>query len=268
MSVKVCLSLKLLGLEAATNRARFGAGVMASASAQDALKDARAFASDGMCAFALVVMGVSQMAAAAFETGNESRRFLTGASGVTNVVAATALAEDGGIAGDVHAAVGAKHADPMAAEEGCEGSVAVEQDNRDGGIGEGVETFGAEQPLREQAELRVREAGVEANLREQGLLRIEGAVSIPSRDAAELNVNPLLAGDDVAFPQHICEVLFVGEGIRQGNLAGDSEREIARGNGGPILDRAAGPSAFDEVKGQGSNGTFDGSVDAHDDLHG
>ena len=50
------------------------------------------------------------------------------------MMATATLAEDRGVTGNVDAAVGAKHADAMTAEERGEGAVTVEDNNRDGGI--------------------------------------------------------------------------------------------------------------------------------------
>lgn len=142
--VKVRLALELLGLEAALNRAGLGTSMVASATAQDALEHTGALASDGMGALALTVMGIRQMSSTALEAGDKRGWLLAGASSVANVVAAATLAEDRGVTGDIHAAMGAKHADTVATEEGVEGTVAVEEDNRDGSVGQSVEALGAE----------------------------------------------------------------------------------------------------------------------------
>ena len=83
------------------------------------------------------------MPATTFEAGDERGGLLARAGGVTNVVAAAALAEDGGVTGNVDAAMSAKHADAVAAEEGREGAVAVKDDDHDGCEGESLEAFRA-----------------------------------------------------------------------------------------------------------------------------
>ena len=99
MGVKVCLTLKLLGFEAALDGARLGASMVAGAATQDAFEHARAFAHNGMGAFALTVVGVCQMSATTFEAGNKHGWLLAGVGGMADVVAATALAEDWGVTG-------------------------------------------------------------------------------------------------------------------------------------------------------------------------
>ena len=268
MSVQIRLAFEFLGLEAAADRARFGAGVMASAPTQYAFEDAGAFACDSMVAFAFAIMGIGKVTATALEARDKRGRLLARAGGMANVVAAATLAEDGGIACDVYTTMGAEHADTVAAKEGSEGAVAVQEHDGDRGIGEGLEAFGTQQPSGEQAEFRFSKAGVETNFGKECLLSVDGPVSIPGWNAADLDMDPFLARDDVPFPQHVGEVLLVGEGIPQRNLAGDGEGEVTSGNGGTILNGTAGPSAFNEAKGRVGNGTFDGSADAHDEAHG
>ena len=208
------------------------------------------------------------MPATTFEAGDERGGLLARAGGVTNVVAAAALAEDGGVTGNVDAAMSAKHADAVAAEEGREGAVAVKDDDRDGCEGESLEAFGAEEPAGEEAEFRLSEAGVAANFREEGLLLVNVAVGVAGGHAAELHMDPFLARDDVAFAKDVGEVLLVGEGVSQGDFASDGEREVAGRHRGAIFDRAARPCALDETKGRACDRPLDGSADPHDETRG
>ena len=99
---------------------------MPGAAAEDAFEHAGALASDGVGALALAVVGVRQVTAATFEARDERGGFLARAGGVANVMAAATLAKDGGVASNVDAAVGAKHANAMTAEEWRERAMAVE----------------------------------------------------------------------------------------------------------------------------------------------
>ena len=241
---------------------------MPGAAAKDALEHAGTFASDGVGALALAVVSVRQMTAPTFEAGDERSRLLAGASGVTNMMATATLAEDRGITGNVDAAVGAKHADAMTAEERCEGAVAVEDDNRDGGIGEKLETFRAEEPPGEEAKFGLGEAGVEADFGEEGRLVMDVAISVARGYTAYLYVDPLLPRDDVALAKDVGEVLLVGEGVRQGDLTSNGERKVTCGHRRTILDRAARPSTLDETKGRASDRPFYGSANPHNEACG
>ena len=208
------------------------------------------------------------MTAPTFEARDERSRLLAGASGVTNMVAAATLAEDRGVSGDVDAAVGAKHADAMAAEERGEGAVTVEDDNRDGGIGEKLETLRAQEPPGEEAKFGLGEAGVEADFGEEGLLSMDVAVNVARGYTAYLYVDPLLPRDDVALAKDVGKVLLVGEGVRQGDLTSNGEREVTCWHRRTILDGAARPSTLDKTKGRSSDRPFDGSANPHDEACG
>ena len=184
------------------------------------------------------------------------------------MVAAAALAEDGGVAGNVDAAVGAKHADTVTAEEGREGAVAVEDDNRDGGKGEGLKAFRAQEPAGEEAKFCLGEAGVEANFREEGLLPVDVAVCIARGHATYLHMDPFLPRDNVSLAKDVGEVFLIGEGVRQGDLTSNGEGEVTRRHRGAIFDRAARPSTLDETKGRSSDRPFDGSANPHDEACG
>lgn len=119
-----------------------------------------------------------------------------------------------------------------------------------------------------EAEFRISKAGVKADLRKQGLFRVYGTVGIPGRNATHLNMDPFLARNDMTLAEHVCEVLFVREGVRQGDLTSNGEGEVACGNRGGIFNRMARPSTFDKAKGGVGHGTFNGSTDTHDDLRG
>ena len=268
MCVKVCLALELLGFEAALNRARLCVSMVSSATAQDALEHAGAFASDGVGALAFTVMGIRQMAATALEAREKRGRLLARASSMADVVTAAALAENGGVAGDVYAAMGAEHADTVPTEKGSERAMTVEEDNCDGSVGQGAEAFGAEQPAGKQAEFRISEAGVKANLGKQGLLSIEGAIGIPSGNTAHLNMDPLLTQDDMTLPKHVSKVLLIREDVSQRDVASDGEGEVAGGNWGGIFDGMVRPGTFNKANGRVGHGMFDGGADAHDDLRG
>ena len=208
------------------------------------------------------------MTAPTFEAGDERGRFLTRAGGVTNMVAAAALAEDGGVAGNVDAAVGAKHANTVTAEEGREGAVAVKDDDRDGGKGEGLEAFRAQEPAGEEAKFGLGKAGVEANFREEGLFPVDVAVGVACGHTAYLHMDPFLPRDNVALAKDVGEILFVGEGVRQGNLTSNCEREVTRRHRGAIFDGAARPSTLNETKGWASDRALNGGADPHDDARG
>ena len=121
------------------------------AAAKDAFEHAGALAGDGVGALALAVVSVRQMAATTFEARDERGRLFARAGGMSNMVAAAALTEDGGVPSNVDAAMGAKHANTVTAKEGREGAVAVKDDDRDGGEGEGLEAFRAQEPAGEEA---------------------------------------------------------------------------------------------------------------------
>lgn len=142
----------------------------------------------------------------------------------------------------------------------------VQDDDRDRGKGKGLKAFRAEEPTGEEAKLRLRESGVETNFRQEGVLPVYIAIGIASRHTAHLHVDPFLPRDDVAFAEDVGEVLLVWESVREGDLPSDSEGEVTRGDGGGILDGAAGPSAFDEAKGRASDRPFNGSTNAHYDA--
>ena len=164
--------------------------------------------------------------------------------------------------------MGAKHANVVTVEEGCEGAVAVEDDDRDRGKGEGVKAFRAQEPAGEKAKFCLGEAGVEANFREEGLLPVDVAVGVARGHTAHLYMDPFLPRDNVAFAKDVGEVLLVGEGVCQGDLTSNGERKVTRWYRGAIFDRAAGPSAFDETKGWASDRPLDGSANPHDDACG
>ena len=146
--------------------------------------------------------------------------------------------------------------------------MAVKEDDRDRGISQGAEAFGPKQPTGEQAEFRISEVGVEANFRKQGLLGVYSAISIPSGNTVHLNMDPFLTQDDMTFPKHVRKVFFVREGVCQGDLASNSEGEVAGGNWGGVLDGTARPGTFNKANGRVGHSLFDGGTDTHDNLGG
>ena len=131
MGVEVGLAIQLLCLEKALHRAHLRANVVASATTEDALQHTQPLARNGVSAFAFAMMCVHKVVAAALKARHKCRQLLTCVGHMANVVAAAALAEYGEVASNVHATVGAEHADIMMVEEGGKGTVVVEDDNSD-----------------------------------------------------------------------------------------------------------------------------------------